>query len=65
MKLFDTAIYTSTYIPLKKKLITVGSNTIRSFEINNNLLLNSETIIGKLPNIFSIDVSQDGNIMIE
>lgn len=61
MKLFDIAIYTSTYIPLKKELITVGSDTIRSFEISNNLLLNSETIIGKLPNIFSIDVSQDGN----
>lgn len=61
MKIFDTTMYTSTYIPLKKKLITAGSNTIRSFEINNSLLSNPEIIVKKLPNIFSIDVSPDGN----
>ena len=59
MKSFNTTIYTSTYIPLKKKLITVGNNTIRSFEISNNLLSNPEIIVRKLPNIFSIDVSSD------
>ncbi|MDY3064845.1 MAG: hypothetical protein SOR38_03395 [Oscillospiraceae bacterium] len=61
MKSFNTTIYTSTYIPLKKKLITVGNNTIRSFEISNNLLSNPEIIVRKLPNIFSIDVSSDGD----